>query len=349
MKTPKAVKLPSGSWNVRLRVRGEDYSITRSTEAEAIAEAMAIKAGIKQAEPTLKNVTLAYAIDNYIAARKAVLSPATIRSYRTIRNNRLRGAMSLPIRTATKAQWQAAINAEARDGVSAKTVRNVWGLVSAVLKDNGIPVPDIRLPAQMPNEHPYLNPQQIPIFLQAAKGDPAELAILLGLHGLRRSEICALTWQDIDLKQKLIKIHRALVLSADGEWVAKRETKNASSTRNVPILIDRLAELLAERKQSEARIITRHPNSIYNAVNRICAANDLPLIGTHGLRHSFASLCQSRGVPEKTTMLLGGWSDFQTMRKRYTHFSQDEIRGHVDSLRDFFRPEKQNDDKNDDK
>ena len=47
MKTPKAKKLPSGSWYVSVRIDGKDISITRSTEKEAVAESMAIKAGIK--------------------------------------------------------------------------------------------------------------------------------------------------------------------------------------------------------------------------------------------------------------------------------------------------------------
>jgi hypothetical protein len=48
MRIPKAKQLPSGSWYIRIRVDGEDVSITRNTEAEAIAEAMSIKAGLKE-------------------------------------------------------------------------------------------------------------------------------------------------------------------------------------------------------------------------------------------------------------------------------------------------------------
>ena len=48
MKTPKAKKLPSGSWYVRVRIDGQDVSITRPTEKEALAEAMAVKAGLSR-------------------------------------------------------------------------------------------------------------------------------------------------------------------------------------------------------------------------------------------------------------------------------------------------------------
>ncbi len=347
MKPPRAVRLPSGNWNVRMRIKGREYSITRPSEEEAVAEAMAIRAGLKQPEPPQKSITLAYAIDAYIEARKDILSASSVRGYQIIRRNRFRAAMGMSITHMSKAQWQSMINLEARDGVSPKTIRNSWGLIASVLKDNGLPVPDVRLPAQMPNEHPYLTPDQIEIFVDAIKGKPVELAALLGLHSLRRSEICGLTWKDIDLKKNIIRVRGAVVFNADNKQIAKRQTKNASSTREIPIIIDRLAELLAEKKQSDGVVVPDHPNTIYKRVNRICASHGLPLIGAHGLRHSFASLCQSKGVPEETTMLLGGWSDFQTMRKRYTHFSQAEVRSHVDSLKDFFQPKAN--DKNADK
>lgn len=53
VKVPTARKLPSGNWFVQLRLDGKSISITKPTEKEAIAEAMAIKSGIitKTASP----------------------------------------------------------------------------------------------------------------------------------------------------------------------------------------------------------------------------------------------------------------------------------------------------------
>ena len=90
-------------------------------------------------------------------------------------------------------------------------------------------------------------------------------------------------------------------------------------------MIPRLQELLyrchSERSEESASspVLTCHPNSVYKQINSVCAANSLPLIGVHGLRHSFASLAHSLGVPEAECMALGGWQDPQTMRKIYTH------------------------------
>ena len=131
MKTPKAKKLPSGSWYVRVRIDGKDISITRSTEKEAIAEAMAIKAGIKEASSTRRK-SLKQAIDSYISARQNILSPSTIRGYRAIQRLRFQGMMNRDVFTTTQEQWQRAVNAEAKV-ISAKTLTNSWRFISSVI------------------------------------------------------------------------------------------------------------------------------------------------------------------------------------------------------------------------
>lgn len=64
--TPTARKLPSGSWACRVRVNGRDVSITRETKEEAIAEAMAIKHGLKAPDKPRTSMTLAEAYTSYI-------------------------------------------------------------------------------------------------------------------------------------------------------------------------------------------------------------------------------------------------------------------------------------------
>lgn len=343
MKPPKAMRLPSGSWNVRMRIKGQEISVTRPTEAEAVAEAIAIRAGLKQPEIMRSGITLACALDAYIDARKGILSESTIRGYKIIRRTRFASAMPLSIVHISKQQWQTFIQIEAKS-VSPKTLQNSWRLIASVLRENGLTVPDVRLPARMPNEHPYLTPDQINAFVSAIKGTPVEIAALLGLHGLRRSEICGLDWRDVDLTKNMLHIHSATVFNEKNKTVIKAATKNATSTRYVPIMIPRLTELLTAAQRPNGPVVPDHPNTIYKRVNRICEAHGLPKIGAHGLRHSFASLCQNRGVPEETTMLLGGWADFQTMRRHYTHFSEADVRDHVDAIKDFFAGQKEKSD-----
>lgn len=139
MKIPTARKLPSGSWYCRVRIHGRDISITRPTKKEAIAEAMAIKAGIKKddklAPGQLRAKTVSQAINDYIAARQNVLSPATIRGYRIIQRCRFQKIQNSRIFDITREGWQRIVNDEAKL-CSAKTLKNAWGLISAVIRES---------------------------------------------------------------------------------------------------------------------------------------------------------------------------------------------------------------------
>lgn len=95
MKTPKARQLPSGSWFVRVRMDGRDIGITKPTEKEAVAAAMAVKACIVQAARETRSRTLTAAIDSYIDARMNVCSPSTIAGYRKIQRTRFGALMSV--------------------------------------------------------------------------------------------------------------------------------------------------------------------------------------------------------------------------------------------------------------
>jgi len=62
-----------------------------------------------------------------------------------------------------------------------------------------------------------------------------------------------------------------------------------------------IPELLAALEAVEDKsgpVVRCNPNTIYHQINRVCARNGLPRVGTHGLRHSFASLGYHLGVPE---------------------------------------------------
>lgn len=376
MKVPTPKRLPSGSWHIQLRLAGRSISITEPTEKACVKKAQLIKAEHLAGKDTRtmdRSVrTLERLLESYIKAKRQVLSPSTVRGYEAIRRTRF---LAYKDRDPEKIVWQRMVSDESRL-CGPKTLRNAWALVSAALAYSGQPVPAVTLPQISGDEHPYLEAEQIPVFLDAVRDKPVEMAALLGLHGLRRSEMCALTWADITLPpchserseaepknpslprhcsarlrsasvserseesappssrnvdpwppQSLgtIRIHGALVHDADGHLIRKQTNKNKTSRRTIPIMIPRLAELLSschsERSDESASspVLTCHPNSIYKQINSACASAGLPLIGVHGLRHSFASLAHSLGLPEQETMALGGWEDPATMRKIYTH------------------------------
>lgn len=329
MKIPEPKKQPSGNYFIRLRLGKQSYPITRPTARECRIEAERVKAEYRanNAPVSQSNITLRKAIDRYVESRPAVLSPETIRGYRVIQRSRFPAYADKPMKSVN---WQKAVNDEAKS-VSAKTVANAWGLVSSVMKDNGIEVPRIKLPQKIANEHEWLTPEQIPVFLAAVKGKREELPALIALHGLRRSEIYALTADSF--KDNTIHVRGAVVHTEDGRGLTKKkENKNTSSRRDVPIMIPRLSELLA----SDPVFFEVPLNYLTKSINNTCAAAGLPLVGTHGLRHSFASLCYHAGLSERQTMQLGGWSDPATMRKIYTHISKSDMDAASEKLKTFF-------------
>lgn len=336
MKTPTARKLPSGAWFCRVRIDGQDIAITRPTEKAAIAEAMAVKAGIVEAAKAPKKVTLTKAISAYISARENVLSPSTIRGYKTIQNNRFQSMMHRDITSVTAEQWQRAVNTEAKL-VSAKTLTNSWRFISSVINEETGKHPSVRLPQVIPATRPWLTAEQIPVFVEAVKGDPIEIPALLALSSLRRSELINLRWKDVNLEKGVLYVNGAAVYDENNKLVRKSETKNRTSRRTVPI-IPPLKEALSACEQKGEYIVTWNPNAIMTRINRICEKAALPKVGFHGLRHSFASLAYHLNMPEKIVMELGGWADNQTMRKIYTHISQKDIESHAEQFTSFFSP-----------
>lgn len=335
MKIPSARQLPSGSWFVRITVDGKTHSITRDTEKEAIAEAMALKARLKEISLVKpRDKTLRQAINEYIEERRNILSPSTIRGYTIIRDNRFQSVMNTKLGNITPSKWQSLANAEARL-VSAKTLKNAWGFISSVITSATGTVVTVRLPQVIPNERNYLTPEQIPVFIAAIHGKPLEIPALLALSSLRLSELLALRWEDVDLKKRIISVNGATVRNEDNKLVRKRETKNISSRRSVPI-IQPLYEALSASIQTTGPVVTLGTTGIYKGINRVCSENSLPPVGVHGLRHSFASLAYHLQIPEKIAMQIGGWANSQTMHKIYTHIAQNDIAAQADKFTAFF-------------
>lgn len=309
MLVPKAKKLQSGEYVIRIRMNGETRVIRGNSLRKVQQEAALVKAQMQTAKRR-PDKTLTQAIDEYIAERTEVLSPATVRGYRTIQRTRFKDVMHSPLGF----DWQPVINQEAKL-CSPKTLKNAWGFISSVLKENGVEQ-SVRLPQIRPNERPFLQPDEIPLFLDAIKGDLCERQALLALHGLRRSEILAIKTEDI--RGGRIYVTAAIVPDEHGQY-QRKTTKTAASTRTVPLLIPRLVEL-------EYNDVC--PETIFRHVNRACRTAGLPEVGLHGLRHTFASLCYSLRLSDLETQRLGGWSDATTMRKIYTHLAErDRVEG----------------------
>ncbi len=334
IRIPKAEQLPSGSWRCRVYIDGKIRSFVDTDKDEAVRKAMLCKLTKSNDPDKIKKshemMTVGDAIDKYISNRSKVLSPSTIKSYKSIRQYRFQSIMNKQL--SYTFDWQLIINNEAGE-VTAKTLKNAWGLVSSALKEYNVAIPSVRLPQIVKNEHEFLQPEQIRIFVKAIEGHRFELPYLLALHGLRRSEICAVKKSNI--KKDTIVVSGSKVYDEDGNLVERKENKTVESKRSVPIMIPRIKSLAI---QCDTEYVCPYsPSILTHPLNTVCRQNDLPEVGLHGLRHSFASLCYHLHISEMECMKLGGWSDINVMRKIYTHLADTDRISAEQKLKEFFK------------
>jgi len=340
MKVPKPTKLSSGNWRIQLRLNGVSIPVIASTKTECIHQAELIKAEHNSGKRIRKpktDQTIKELVESYVKSRKTVLSPATIAGYQTIIDNRFKAYINKKPKEIT--DWQEVINDEVKTGIKSKTLKNSWALIAAALKYHKLECPDVKLPQIVQSSRPWLDAEQIKTFIKAIKGQDCEIAALLALHSLRRSEILGLTWDKIDLENDIIHIEGSAVPGEKNRLVYKETNKTKNSRRDVPIMIPRLKEAILSIPEDKrtGKIYTRYQNILWRDINRICKDNNLPEIGVHGLRHSWVSLAHHVGMPEQEAMLIGGWENAQTMHKIYEHISEKDRIKAENKIKQFFK------------
>lgn len=333
MKTPVAKQLSSGNWFCRVRVDGKDIGITRPTEKECIAEAMAVKAGIKQANK-IENITLTKAIDKYIEDRAGILSPSTVRGYRCDQRNHLQDLMHMPIAKIDTQAVQKAVNKDATK-VSAKTIKNALGLVTGVLGYYNIQIGKLTMPERQKVEKQIYTRDELCKLLDAIRGTDVEVPVLLAAWlGLRRSEILGLRWDAVDYEKGTVAVTEAMVMDENHKLVSKG-TKTASSRRTIscPVYI---LDVLRRTEHKGEHIVMMHPTTISRKFNELCNQVGIPAVGLHALRHQNASTMLLLNVPDKYVMERGGWSNTQTPKTIYQHTMDEGRTAADDAINGYF-------------
>ena len=150
-------------------------------------------------------------------------------------------------------------------------------------------------------------------------------------HSLRRSELLDL--ERADISEDCITVHGSRVPNSKNRLVHKETNKTSASTRTVPIVIPRLKEILPK---DDGYLIRCYCNTPTIQINRLCRANNLPEVGLHGLRRSFASLAHHLGWDIRTTMRYGGWSDYKTMNDFYIKLDEFDLLRDATKMVEFY-------------
>lgn len=232
-------------YRARMQHKGKTYYAwfdNMPTEREAM---LALSEKVASSGEVVDKTIFAYAIKNYIEDRSNTASPSTLRGYRTIERSLPERLTSCKMSDIDQQLIQSVINEMAATRAP-KTIRNIHGLISAVIK---VYRPNMTLntslPAKIKND-PYIPTEQdIKALMAAAKDTRYEIPLMLGCFALRRSEICALDINDdVDYDNCVIHINKAKV-RGEGGWTIKTVTKTTEGKRDVVVpqpLIDKIKE-----------------------------------------------------------------------------------------------------------
>ncbi len=258
-------------------------------------------------------------------------------------------------------------------GLSNKTIREHHVLLSSIFStavrwvvifDN--PCKRVDPPKVEYKESRYLDENEAAELFDALEGEPFKYAGLIQIlvyTGMRRGELCGLSWVDVDFVNKRIYIHQSsLCLPKKGTFTSK--TKTRKSTRTIAIS-DAAVEVLKEYKEwqdkikaelgtywkDSGRICTKedgspmHPDTLTSWFYKFVRRKSVPDVCVHSLRHTNASLMIAAGTPLKIVADRLGDS-VQTASRVYIHQIQSADAVAADNIAEMLKRGRENRDKN---
>jgi integrase len=233
-------------------------------------------------------------------------------------------------------------------GLSAKTVLHHHRVLREALKHAVKwrliavnPADATEPPRPQPHEIRVLSEDEVARLIDAAKGTPLAFPILVALStGLRRGEILALRWEDIDLQRATLAVRQSLEETRDGIRFKVPKTKKS---RRVVALPAALVEALVRHKGEQAQhrlmigpdyrdhglVIARpdgtpvRPNYITLAFTRLSRRCELHGVRFHDLRHTHATELLRQGIHPKVVSERLGHATVGMTLDVYSHVLPD--------------------------
>lgn len=295
-------------------------------------------------------------LDDYLNSREKEgdLSPTTIEGYRCDVKNRLKpyiGGIRVPdLSPRHIRQWFGQMQ---EDGLSAKSIQNVYRLLHcaygyAIENDIVEKNPCKPKPPTVKKKHmdAYTEEEIKDILAKAKDTDVYLMLIILFNTGLRRGEIAALRWSDIDLDKKTMFIRRNRVI-ANGK-VYEKDPKSESGKREIP-LADALVQVLKEARDKdieafdEDRASTGYvihlpdgtpykPDSISQKWDRFAKSNGIRYLNLHSILHTVASQMIHKNVNCKAVQAIMGHADIKVTLDTYAHPYKEDEKAAIDAL-----------------
>ena len=236
-------------------------------------------------------------------------------------------------------------------GLSDRMVRGCHAMCRKALEKavaDGIirinPAIGCKLPPKKAKEMQVLTKEEMQRFIVQAKADGYfELFLLELCTGMRRGEIVALQWDDLNMQTGELHICRQATTVKGKIHVCAPKTK--SSIRTV-ILPSDIVKILAEYKK---RINSRwmfpspvkedapyHPSAIRKVLDRTLERAECKHVRFHDLRHTFATTALANGMDVKTLSAIIGHISSETTLNIYTHITDNMQRSAANKIEQGF-------------
>lgn len=229
-------------------------------------------------------------------------------------------------------------------GLSPQTVRGAHVVLHAAMRQAvkwqmlmRNPADAVESPRAKSPEAAALDESDAMQILAATKGGLLYIPTLLAvMTGMRRGEILALKWREVDLTKGMLTVNKALEESRAGLDVKEPKTYHGRRTITLPSLA--VEELKAYKREQAQRRLLLGPGytdqdlvcengtgGIYRPVNfsmhfmRFVARHQLPKVKFHELRHSHASQLLKAGVPAKVVQERLGHANINITLGIYGH------------------------------
>lgn len=174
--------------------------------------------------------------------------------------------------------------------------------------------------------------------------NPSKLGVFLALQtGLRIGEVCALSWNDVDMQKRLIHVRHTIVRApkvseATTNSLCLDVPKTRSSLRTIP-MPTRLSSILESAyKDRESDYVASKrdgfvsPRTFDYRYHRILKQSMVPNRNFHTLRHTFATRCIEAGVDVKTLSEILGHSNTSITLNTYVHSSLELKRNQLERM-----------------
>ena len=220
------------------------------------------------------------------------------------------------------------------EGLNPKTINNHLTVLSKCLRTamewealESFPI--IKRLKTPPQAFDFLNADECRLLIDSANGFWKDMIEIALDTGLRFGELTAITWDDVDLKNRELTVRQAF---AEGVLGSTKGNK----IRRVP-MTDAVYEAFSKMERHKGYIFLdseglplRHSGSV-KKLQKICKKAGIRSIGWHTLRHTFASHLAQSGANLVAIQHLLGHTDIRTTM-RYAHINSDVLRKAINHL-----------------